>query len=71
MEGNIPVSNVTLLTSNVALLASNLALLASDGVYLDVFAPSFGVLSETLQKNSREPIHQQMCPNLSTFFAYS
>jgi hypothetical protein len=47
MEGNIPVSNVTLLASNVALLASNLAFLASNGVHLDVFAP-FGVLSESI-----------------------
>ena len=32
----------------MTLLASNVALLASNGVYMDVFTPSFGVLSETL-----------------------
>jgi hypothetical protein len=48
MEGNIPMLNVTLLVLNVALLASNLALLALNGVYLDMFTLSFGVLSEIL-----------------------
>jgi hypothetical protein len=62
---------MTLLASNVALLASNVALLASNGAYLDVFTPSFGVLSEILQKNSRELIYQQMCPNLLTFLVCS
>jgi hypothetical protein len=42
MEGNIPVSNVTLLASNVALLASNLGLYRGSDFGSDFASPRLG-----------------------------